>query len=172
MLCRRCGKGESMPPRLICRDCRNADNRKWYANAREDRCEKNRKRAKEKGGYTSTFHYHRNKESRREQQKEYAQQNADAVRLKNMNRKARARGAAGRITRKMRKRLWARFHGMCAYCVIRHADTLDHVIPLARGGTNYEGNVVPCCKSCNFSKHDSTVMEWRMRMHRAAVRDA
>ena len=48
----------------------------------------------------------------------------------------------------------------CTYCPAL-ADTIDHVIPLVRGGTNYEGNLVPACRTCNCSKSARTVMEWR-----------
>lgn len=62
-----------------------------------------------------------------------------------------------------RKRLlakWKRQGKPCIYCG-EPADTIDHVVPLVRGGTNYEGNLAPCCKPCNSSKAGSTVIEWR-----------
>ena len=55
---------------------------------------------------------------------------------------------------------WKRQGKRCAYCP-NPADTIDHVVPLVRGGTNYEGNLVPCCKSCNSSKQGLTIVEWR-----------
>lgn len=55
---------------------------------------------------------------------------------------------------------WKRQNKHCAYCT-DSADTIDHVVPLVRGGTNYEGNLVPACKSCNSSKGGRTVIEWR-----------
>ena len=62
-----------------------------------------------------------------------------------------------------RKRLlakWKRQGKRCAYCP-KLADTIDHAVPLVRGGTNYEGNLVPCCKSCNSSKQGYLIAEWR-----------
>lgn len=55
---------------------------------------------------------------------------------------------------------WKRQRRPCAYCD-RLADTIDHVVPLVRGGTNYIGNLLPCCRSCNGSKGGKTVAEWR-----------
>lgn len=49
----------------------------------------------------------------------------------------------------------------CWYCP-RPADTVDHLIPLARGGTNYEGNLVPACRSCNSRKQDRLPIEHRL----------
>lgn len=41
------------------------------------------------------------------------------------------------------------------------ATSVDHVLPLIRGGSNFEGNLVPCCRSCNGSKAGLFVSEWR-----------
>ncbi len=45
--------------------------------------------------------------------------------------------------------------GVCHYCQNKFSKdelTMDHVIPLARGGTSTKGNIVPACRSCNQSK--------------------
>lgn len=57
-------------------------------------------------------------------------------------------------------RTWKAQGRVCFYCP-ELATTVDHVIPLVRGGTNYEGNLVPCCRRCNSSKAARTVAEWR-----------
>lgn len=42
----------------------------------------------------------------------------------------------------------------CHYCGTRSAPmTVDHVIPLARGGRHEIKNLVPACKPCNSAKH-------------------
>ncbi len=56
---------------------------------------------------------------------------------------------------------WKRQGRRCGFCNDRPADTVDHVVPLVRGGTNYEGNLMPCCRSCNGSKSGLMVSEWR-----------
>lgn len=57
-------------------------------------------------------------------------------------------------------RSWRSQSRVCTYCD-RPADTVDHVVPLVRGGTNHEGNLTPCCKQCNSSKAGWLVIEWR-----------
>ena len=52
--------------------------------------------------------------------------------------------------------------GVCHYCG-KHVGagnlTMDHVIPVARGGTSTRGNCVPCCKACNNGKRAMTPAE-------------
>ena len=51
----------------------------------------------------------------------------------------------------------------CVYCG-RELDkpTMDHVVPLSRGGRHTKDNVVPACQSCNSSKNGRLLSEWRM----------
>lgn len=59
-------------------------------------------------------------------------------------------------------RLVARFDGCCAYCGERKDLTLDHVVPVSRGGRHAAGNFLPACVSCNSSKNDKFLAEWRL----------
>lgn len=52
--------------------------------------------------------------------------------------------------------------GKCHYCGGDFPPgelTMDHVIPVARGGKSEKGNVVPCCKACNTKKKALTPAE-------------
>jgi 5-methylcytosine-specific restriction endonuclease McrA len=68
----------------------------------------------------------------------------------------------GKVSRQDVRRMLARFLGRCAYCGAA-ATTIDHVIPLSRGGRNTIGNLLPACGPCNWSKHDAYLVEWRAR---------
>ena len=48
----------------------------------------------------------------------------------------------------------------CAYCGGR-GGTVDHVVPLARGGLHEASNLASACASCNFAKHTRTGEEFR-----------
>jgi len=53
--------------------------------------------------------------------------------------------------------------GQCHYCGRRIPAaelTMDHIVPIARGGRSTKGNVVPACKSCNTKKKQLLPMEW------------
>jgi 5-methylcytosine-specific restriction endonuclease McrA len=68
--------------------------------------------------------------------------------------------------RRLRKTNWwnSRIEkGVCYYCghrVGRENLTMDHVVPLARGGRSSKGNLVPACKECNTRKKYLLPMEW------------
>ncbi len=51
----------------------------------------------------------------------------------------------------------------CIYCGSKKQIEIDHVIPIARGGRHSIGNLVPACRTCNRSKTDYLVMEWRKK---------
>ncbi len=59
--------------------------------------------------------------------------------------------------------------GECHYCR-RHVPpaelTMDHVVPIIRGGRTTRGNVVPCCKSCNNEKRHLLPLEWHEYLQR------
>ena len=53
--------------------------------------------------------------------------------------------------------------GVCYYCyrkVGRANLTMDHVVPLSRGGKSTKGNLVPACKDCNNKKKYLLPIEW------------
>ena len=54
--------------------------------------------------------------------------------------------------------------GLCYYCgrkVGRTELTMDHVVPLSRGGRSTKGNLVPACKDCNNRKKYLLPIEWK-----------
>ena len=79
------------------------------------------------------------------------------------------RESTGSITERDWQRALNRANGCCSYCGEKSKLTLDHVVPLSRGGTNTIGNVVPACQSCNSSKHARLLIEWRARKAKLAA---
>ncbi|HDM09292.1 MAG: HNH endonuclease [Deltaproteobacteria bacterium] len=72
--------------------------------------------------------------------------------------------------RRLRKTQWwlSRIEkGICHYCgrkVGRQNLTMDHIVPLSRGGKSKKGNVVPACKECNNKKKYMLPIEWEEYM--------
>lgn len=68
--------------------------------------------------------------------------------------------------RDLRKTQWWKRRcsaGICYYCGkrVRPGDlTMDHIVPIIRGGKSRKGNVVPACKECNNKKRHMLPVEW------------
>jgi hypothetical protein len=67
-----------------------------------------------------------------------------------------------KVWKKIRAFVIERDGGICQYCGAEAAKPdVDHVLPLSRGGSNREDNLVTACPTCNRSKNAKTVAEWR-----------
>ncbi|MCP4673037.1 MAG: HNH endonuclease [Desulfobacula sp.] len=72
--------------------------------------------------------------------------------------------------RKLRSSQWwkrKRSTGICQYCektFIPGELTMDHIIPLSRGGKSVKYNLAPCCKECNTNKKQLLPIEWEEYM--------
>jgi 5-methylcytosine-specific restriction enzyme A len=68
--------------------------------------------------------------------------------------------------RELRQSQWwkrRRASGICHYCSRKFAPrelTMDHIVPLVRGGKSTRGNVVPACKECNTKKKHELPFAW------------
>ncbi|RJQ84277.1 MAG: HNH endonuclease [Desulfobacteraceae bacterium] len=74
--------------------------------------------------------------------------------------------AEKRKARELRSSQWWKRRcakGLCYWCGLSVAPkelTMDHIVPLARGGKTTKSNVVPACRSCNTQKKQLLPMEW------------
>ena len=50
---------------------------------------------------------------------------------------------------------------VCVYCAATKDLTIDHVVPISRGGTNHKDNIKVCCLPCNNSKNNRLLCEWK-----------
>jgi hypothetical protein len=65
--------------------------------------------------------------------------------------------------RMLREFIFDRDHYTCQYCGATEGPLhLDHVIPIARGGTNDPNNLTTACETCNTSKGSKLPDEWRI----------
>jgi len=62
----------------------------------------------------------------------------------------------------LREQAFERDDYTCGYCGGRGKSLeCDHVIPIAKGGTNELGNLITACRGCNRKKRDKMLEEWR-----------
>ncbi len=78
--------------------------------------------------------------------------------------------------RELRHSQWwkrRRSSGLCHYCGRGFPPgelTMDHVIPLIRGGKTVKSNLVPCCEECNAKKKYLLPVEWEEYIERLRQR--
>jgi hypothetical protein len=63
----------------------------------------------------------------------------------------------------LRMVVFERDHFRCTYCGSGENLQCDHIIPRARGGMDVLENLTTACRSCNASKRDRLLSEWRAR---------
>lgn len=64
-----------------------------------------------------------------------------------------------------RRAVFARDGGRCQYCG-GAAESIDHVVPRAKGGAHTWENVVAACRACNTAKRDRLLSETTMVLRR------
>jgi len=93
---------------------------------------------------------------------------AERQRIRAGRRRSTAPGESN-LTRAEWREIKAGQLGLCAYCFERRPLTLDHIVPVARGGTDTAGNVVGACSRCNVRKSKMTLIVWLARMAQERV---
>jgi 5-methylcytosine-specific restriction enzyme A len=80
----------------------------------------------------------------------------------------KARGRELRASAWWKRRLASGRCGYCGKAVGSRALTMDHRVPLVRGGRSARGNVVAACKPCNDAKKYLVPVEWESYLARLA----
>ena len=86
----------------------------------------------------------------------YDRMHPEQHKLRGQNRRAKKRGALGKLSIGLSEKLMTLQRGKCACCktnlkISKHH--LDHVMPLSRGGANEDTNIQLLCPPCNLKKH-------------------
>lgn len=101
----------------------------------------------------------RHRAARNRKQAAYIKAHPEIAYAARERRRAREAGATvNDLTRNQWRAIREAFGHRCAYCG-EHFErlTMDHVIPLSKGGSHTAENVVPACRSCNCRKATSLI---------------
>ena len=136
----------------------NRNNAKeWAAAHPEQRYETNKKWAEanaEKVKKSQKKYEQNNKEKVKESKRQWKKRNPGAVMLEVEKRRARIICAPGNgVSIDEWKHAMQEYSYRCVYCGKKGALTMDHVVPLIKGGAHDPSNIVPSCMACNVAKH-------------------
>lgn len=109
-----------------------------------------------------------NRDKVRVRNKKWSDANIEAVRAFRQNRRARECAAEGIHTAADVGRLLEAQGHRCAYCKtsVKKKRHLDHIVPLAKGGTNWPNNLQVLCPPCNQSKNAKDPIEFARELGR------
>lgn len=101
----------------------------------------------------------------RARQKRYVENNPERVRelgvKHSQTRRARVRELVHDLTEQEWHETIKYFDNSCAYCGERNCKLeQEHIVPVTSGGGYTKSNIVPSCKTCNSSKHDTELVAW------------
>ena len=137
-----------------CIECNRERGRKRYQEKREFLIDQQRRYRQE--------HYDRRiqveREARKRNKKKYrASRNERQLR--------RARVEKERTFLILNKEIKKLYRDPCFICGSKKDQSIDHIIPLSRGGRHSVGNLMTLCRSCNASKNARFMIEWYKVKH-------
>lgn len=86
--------------------------------------------------------------------------NPDVRRAKEHRRRARKLAAQGSFTFAEWRALREQYGNKCLACGSSDRLTIDHIVPLAQGGSNFIDNIQPLCLPCN-SRKSTKIIDYR-----------
>jgi 5-methylcytosine-specific restriction endonuclease McrA len=148
----------------ICVECCRIHN-KSKNGTRSDYNREWKQKNKERHSELNRISRNRNPQVARDRAKRYAKLNPHVSRVCGQNRRAREMCAKGKHTLEDINRLMMMQKHKCANCKknIKARFHVDHIIPLALGGSNHKYNLQLLCPECNQAKHALDPIKWANR---------
>lgn len=146
-------------------DYARSKSREWNRNHKERRYqtfvqwrEKNRKHLRD---YARSWR-DLNREAYISYQRAYRKQNPHII-LNAVNKRRAKIGKFADLTKHEWFNLMVQYEWRCFYCSRVLTDktrTVDHIIPISRGGRHHMANLIPCCRDCNRKKNARIYPVW------------
>ena len=149
-----------------CKVCRNKRYKKWREDNLGYDIERHSKWRTENKEHIKNYDKERYKNEREHilvKRKEYDKNNPEKVFNRHHRRKVLKENQGDGITKEQWLEMMKFFNFKCAYSGItlsKETRTIDHIVPLAKGGEHEIWNLVPMCKNYNSSKGSKDVIGW------------
>lgn len=116
--------------------------------------------------YYNNNYYENNKEKIKENYREKLKTNEDYKILRKIHKKARQMTISA-LKNTYTSIQWefckAYFNNRCAYCGEDKELTMEHFIPVSKGGEYIKTNILPACINCNCSKRNKDFFDWYLK---------
>jgi 5-methylcytosine-specific restriction endonuclease McrA len=154
-----------------CKQCESAYNKEHHARIADKLRKYNQQWEQSHAEYRREYRRKwrsENPDKVKENHRRWIAENPERNAAKERNRRAKKRASQGRHSAQDVKEQLKRQSNRCYYCNCKmvakrgypNSQTVDHVIPLDRGGRNSPDNLVIACARCNFSKNNRLPHEW------------
>lgn len=135
--CRKCKRLDSKEWKLLHKEQVRSSSSNYYKNNRDEILKRNRR------------NYEKTKSERSKVIKRWKQLNPDKVQAGYENRR---KNLVGKITGEEWREIKNKYGNVCLRCGTSKRLSIDHVIPISKGGTNTVDNIQPLCGKCNSTK--------------------
>lgn len=99
-----------------------------------------------------------NQDKKKQYSRNYAEAHPEMINLSSKRRRALQQEVVGTFTKDEWEDVLKKYDYQCLKCRKGNIKlTIDHVVPLSRGGTNFITNIQPLCAPCNSSKGTKTI---------------
>jgi len=167
--CKECRRSETGRYRLTHVNELREKSRLYYHQNKDREREKRRKHAKDhrpEHRFRHSLWRKRNREKLREINRQWRKDNPEQCRAACRRRRARKYGTGGRHTKADIELQYSSQRGKCWHCgkKLGHSYHVDHLTPIAKGGSDNPRNLVISCPQCNQSKNDKMTWEWNGKL--------
>jgi 5-methylcytosine-specific restriction endonuclease McrA len=136
--------------------------KKQYRDAKKEAIRKKKAEWDKKNADHRAEYIQKNKESIRARMKIYTKNNIEKVKAIGRNRRARILGGGGKHTPEQIKDMLEKQKKKCINCKksIAKKYHIDHIMPVAKGGSNDIKNIQLLCPPCNHKKNAKDPIKW------------
>ncbi|MGN0974116.1 MAG: HNH endonuclease [Bacilli bacterium] len=150
-----------------CKECKHKQDKEYNINNKEIRTKYYETHKEEIKKYQQTEKY---KEIKKKSDAKYAKNNPDKIFNKISKRRFKEENQGEGITKEQWTEMMQFFNWCCAYSgeylgndKNKDIRSIDHIIPLAKGGEHEIWNCVPMLRNLNSSKNDNIISEWYIK---------